>query len=386
MISISKKLNTVGTTIFTKMSALANEYNAINLGQGFPNFDCGPALVELVTKYLNMGKHQYAPMPGVPALREVLAGKYNKQYACRINPDTDICITAGATQAIFTIISAFIHPGDEVIIFEPAYDCYRPSVEIQGGIVRALPLEPPEYKIDWARFESLLNAKTKLVILNNPHNPTGTTLDDKDLVQLQYILSDTNIILLSDEVYEHITFDQRQHQSVLKYPELFERSLAVFSFGKTFHVTGWKMGYCVAPAHLMKAFKDIHQWNVFSVNSFVQYALADYLEDETHYMGLASMYQAKRDYFQEAMTASAFSSLPNTGTYFGIYDYSQISDKPDVDFAEWLVREHGIACIPVSVFYSAEREDRLVRFCFAKTDELLALAAERLCQIDTDKS
>lgn len=375
---INSKLPNVGTTIFSVMSALANEHQAINLSQGFPNFDCPEGLKERVNFHMQNGKNQYVPMAGVPLLRERLAQKMKGMYGHALDADKNITITAGATQALFTAIAAFINPGDEVILIEPAYDSYRPSIEVVGGVPVVYELKAPEYRINWEGFQQYISERTKMIIINTPHNPIGKVLSEDDLLQLQQLTSGTNIIVLSDEVYEHLIFDGKAHQSVLRFPELFKRSLIVYSFGKTFHSTGWKMGYCVAPEALMKEFRKVHQFNVFSVNSFVQYGIADFLSDESFYLGLPNFYQQKRDYFQEAMAGSRLRSLGSEGTYFQLFDYSAISDEGDVAFAKRMTTEFGVAAIPVSVFYSSGRDERVVRLCFAKTEEVLREAGDVL--------
>ncbi len=379
--TIKSKLPNVGTTIFTVMSALAEQHQAINLSQGFPNFDTPDELKRLVSHYMNKGMNQYAPMAGLPILRGRLADKIEKMYGTQIDPTTEITITAGGTQALFTAITTFVRKGDEVILIEPAYDSYAPSVELCGGIPKPYRLSPPQYNINWADFKSLMSDKTRMIIINTPHNPTGKTLKDNDLQELEKLVEDTNILILSDEVYEHLIFDGQKHQSVLRYPNLFKRSIAAFSFGKTFHATGWKMGYVVAPEYLMSEFRKVHQFNVFSVNTPVQYAIADFLEDENTYLSLPDFYQSKRDYFLQLMTDSRFKPLKSEGTYFQLFNYEAISDESDVAFSKRLTTEFGVAAIPVSVFYSDNFDAKVIRLCFAKTEDTLTKAAERLCQI-----
>jgi methionine transaminase len=391
--TIQSKLPNVGTTIFTVMSALAQEHGAINLSQGFPNFDCPEKLKRLVTQYMKKAMNQYAPMAGVMGLREQLAYKIEKLYNCSVNPQTDITITAGGAQGLFTAITAFVKQGDEVILIEPAYDSYAPSVEVSGGIVVPYRLvqptkEAPQYSIDWAAFKALISPKTRMIIINTPHNPTGKTLKDSDLQELDKITEGSNILILSDEVYEHLIFDGQKHESVLRYPHLFNRSMASFSFGKTFHATGWRMGYVVAPAYLMHEFRKVHQFNVFSVNTPMQYAIADFLKDENTYLSLPNFYQQKRDYFSKLMQGSRFKPLKSEGTYFQLFDYEAISDEKDIDFVKWMTIEKGIAAIPVSVFYSTKDlntegrdEKQFIRLCFAKTENLLEKAAEKLCKM-----
>ncbi len=377
----NSKLPKVGTTIFSVMSALANEHKAINLSQGFPNFDCSDKLKKLVNKYIEKGYNQYAPMPGVPVLRERIAEKIESSYGANIDPATEITVTAGATQAIFTAIATFVQPGDEVIIFEPAYDSYRPSIEVFGGFPIVYQLEAPDYSINWEAFSKLITQRTRMIIINTPHNPTGTTLKKNDLLKLQQITDGSEILILSDEVYEHLIFDEQKHQSVLRFPSLFQRTLVTYSFGKTFHNTGWKIGYCVAPDHLMKEFRKVHQFNVFSVNTPLQYGIADFLKKPKEYLGLNSFYQEKRDYFLEAIKNSRFKPIHCEGTYFQIVDYSAISDEKDTEFVKRLTIDHGVAAIPVSAFYSNPRNDNVIRFCFAKTEKLLKKAGKLLCKV-----
>ncbi len=380
-IQINSKLPNTGTTIFSIMSALANKHQAINLSQGFPNYDSGDQLFELVTKHMREGKNQYAPMPGHLKLREQIAQKYHHLYGEQYDPTSDIVVTAGATQAIFTAITAFIRANDEAIIIEPAYDCYRPAIELNDGVAVPYELEAPHYEIDWDRFKRLINFRTKLIIVNTPQNPSTNVFTDADWDQLAKLTHNTDIIILSDEVYEHIVFDGVKHASILRHPDLKHRSIATYSFGKTFHNTGWKLGYCMGPPALMKEFKKVHQFNVFSVNTPMQYALADFIEDKSTYENLSSFYQAKRDRFTQALEGSRFKMIPSGGTYFQLADYSEISGLKDTEFAKQLTIEHGVAAIPVSVFYSSGRQDKVIRFCFAKTDDLLDKATERLLKI-----
>jgi methionine transaminase len=389
--TIQSKLPNVGTTIFTVMSALAEQHQAINLSQGFPNFDVPEELKNLVNLHIQRGMNQYPPMAGVLKLRTILAEKVHTFYKCPVDPQTEITITAGGTQAIFTAIAAFIRPDDEVILIEPAYDSYAPSVETFGGKVIAYRLAPPpdglgmchQYKIDWTAFTELISSKTKMIIINNPQNPIGKILSISDLQTLEQLTNGTDIIVLSDEVYEHLVYDGREHASVMRFPELFKRSIACFSFGKTFHATGWKVGYAVAPKYLMDEFRKVHQFNVFTVNTPVQYALADYLEDEDNYLYLCDFYQAKRDFFLSKMQTSRLKPLTCEGTYFQLFDYSQISDKLDTDFCKWLTTDIGVAAIPVSVFYTegAYSDAKIIRLCFAKTEHTLEIAAERLSKL-----
>ena len=377
----TSKLPKVGTTIFSVMSALANEHKAINLSQGFPNFDCSEKLKKLVSKYIDKGYNQYAPMPGVPLLRERIAEKIDAAYGTSINPATEITVTAGATQAIFTAIAAFVQPGDEVIIFEPAYDSYRPSIEVFGGFPIVYQLEAPDYSINWNAFSKLITQRTRMIIINTPHNPTGTTLKKTDLLKLQQLTEGSEILILSDEVYEHLIFDGEEHQSILRFPGLFQRTLATYSFGKTFHNTGWKIGYCVAPKHLMNEFRKVHQFNVFSVNTPLQYGIADFLSNPKEYLDLNDFYQEKRDYFLDVIKDSRFKPIKCEGTYFQLVDYSGISDEKDTDFVKRLTIDHGVAAIPVSAFYSNMRNDKVIRFCFAKTEKLLKKAGKLLSKV-----
>ncbi|MCO6488962.1 MAG: methionine aminotransferase [Phaeodactylibacter sp.] len=377
----TSKLPRVGTTIFTVMSALANEHGAINLSQGFPNFPSPERLSDLVCQYMKKGYNQYAPMAGVPILRERLAEKVQRLYGTAINPDTEITVTAGATQAIFTAITAFVKPGDEVILIEPAYDSYGPSIEVNGGVPLTYQMSAPDYRVNWQELARLVTAHTRMIIINTPHNPTGTILTAEDLRALEKLTAGTGILVLSDEVYEHLIYDGQPHQSVLRYPGLWERCLATYSFGKTFHNTGWKVGYCLAPAHLMAEFRKVHQFNVFCVNTPVQYALADYLADPDTYLTLNDFYQQKRDFFLDAMQGSRLRPLRCEGTYFYLFDYSAISDEPDTEFAKRLTIEWGVAAIPVSVFYSNNSTDKVIRLCFAKTEETLERAGELLRKI-----
>ncbi|MEM1215760.1 MAG: methionine aminotransferase [Bacteroidota bacterium] len=373
------KLPHTGTTIFTVMSALAREHQAVNLSQGFPNYDPPEQLRELVSEHLAKGHNQYAPMAGLPALREVLAKKH-RTTKLALDPTSELTVTAGATQALFTAITTLVHPGDEVVLLEPAYDCYRPAVELCGGVVQAYTLKAPDYRVDWAAFAELLTERTRLIVLNTPHNPTGTIWRKADWEALAQLLADhPTIYLLSDEVYEQLVYDNQRHYSLLDFPELFQRGFATYSFGKTFHATGWKIGYCIGPAHLMAEFRKVHQFNVFSVNTPAQHALADYLGDSSTYMGLSTFYQQKRDYFLAHLTQTPLRPLPCQGTYFQLVDYSAISSENDVDFARWLTTEVGVAAIPVSAFSDRPPAgERVVRLCFAKTEAVLDAAAARL--------
>ncbi|MDD3876857.1 MAG: methionine aminotransferase [Bacteroidales bacterium] len=379
--TITSKLPKIGTSIFAVMSQMANEYNAINLSQGFPDFPISEKLIELVNQYMKKGLNQYAPMPGIQPLREAIAQKIYDTYKVKYNPETEINITAGATQGIFTAISAFIKEDDEVIVFEPAYDSYVPAIKLNGGIPIHIKMKTPEYKIDWNEVKKTITHRTKMIILNSPHNPSGAVLGPEDMKNLEKIINNTDIIILSDEVYEHIIFDGVRHESICYHPKLSERSIVMFSFGKTFHATGWKMGYCLAPENLMKEFRKAHQFVVFACNTPIQYAIADFLKDKDNYQHIHSMYQEKRDYFTSLIKGSRFIPIHSCGTYFQLLDYSKISDEKEMDFASRLTKEYGIASIPVSVFYNKEVNNRVLRFCFAKTNETLEKAAEKLCKI-----
>jgi methionine transaminase len=372
------KLPHVGPTIFAVMSAMANKHGAINLSQGFPNFDPPQGLRDLVSKYMNLGMNQYSPMPGVPALREAIARKIYSLYGLEIDPETEITVTSGGTQALFTAIAAFISAGDEAVIVEPAYDSYGPSIEVQGGKAVPYELSAPDYRIDWDQLERLITPRTRMIIVNSPHNPTGKAFVREDLLALERIAEKHDLWVLSDEVYEHLIYDERIHESVFRYPKLYKRSLAVFSFGKTFHNTGWKMGYCVAPPELTKEFRKVHQFNVFSANTPIQYALAEFLQNPEEYLLLPAFYQKKRDYFLQAIEGSGLQPVDCEGTYFLMAGYSQLSDLNDFAFCEWLIREAGVAAIPVSSFYLSKRDEKVIRFCFAKTEDVLAQAGEKL--------
>ena len=375
------KLPNVGTTIFTVMGALANKHNAINLSQGFPDFKSDQKLIDLVSQAMNSGYNQYAPMPGILELRQAIAKKFEMLYNTSYHPETEITVTAGATQAIYTIISAFIKANDEVIIFRPSYDCYEPAVELNGGKTISVQLEAPHYKVNWEDVKQKINDKTKMIIINTPQNPSGSIFSEADMLQLQNLTSGTNIIILSDEVYEHIIFDDEQHQSMCLFPGLKSRSFVVASFGKTFHNTGWKTGYCCAPKELMEEFKKVHQFNVFCVNHPIQMALADYLQEPNHYLELSHFYQEKRDLFLSLIKDSKFKFTPSKGTYFQGLEYSEITNEHDIDFAKRLTIESGVASIPLSVFNDNNLDNKVLRFCFAKTDETLKKAAEIICSI-----
>jgi methionine transaminase len=375
------KLHNTGTTIFTVMSQLANETGAINLSQGFPDFPVSDKLISLVSKNMKAGNNQYAPMGGLMSLREVIATKINKLYSAQIDPANEITITAGGTQAIYTAIAATVNEGDEVIVFEPAYDCYVPAIKLHGGIPVQLQLKGKEFSIDWNEVKKVVNQKTRMILINTPHNPSGAILSAKDMQQLEKIVLNRDIIIVSDEVYEHVIFDGYEHQSVLRYPNLAERSFVVFSFGKTFHATGWKTGYCIAPANLMSEFRKVHQYLVFAVNTSIQHAMADFLKDEKNYQGVAKFYQEKRDYFIKLLRKSRFKPLPCLGSYFQLLDYSGITNEKDSDFAVRLTKEYGVASVPVSAFYKNSVDNKVLRFCFAKENETLEKAAAKLCKV-----
>ena len=378
---IQSKLPNTGTTIFTTMSALAAEYNAINLGQGFPDFMMPPALTHLVNEAMQQGHNQYAHMNGLPLLRERIAEKIATLYGTNINPDTGITITPGGTYAIYTALTTVLQPGDEVIVFEPAFDSYLPNIEINGGKPVLIPLSFPDYAIDWDLVKQHITPNTKMIMLNTPHNPTGSVLGSSDIEQLRQIVKDTGIFILSDEVYEHLIYDGKKHESILRYPDLLERSFVCFSFGKTYHCTGWKLGYCIAPPQLMKEFRKVHQFNCFSCNSPVQYALATFILEQDHYLKLGTEVQQKRDYFQQLMGQTRFKALPSYGSYFQLYSYAAITDESENDFAIRLCKENGVACIPVSVFYKQETNKQVLRFCFVKNEQTLEAAVNRLMKL-----
>ncbi|MGB0175594.1 MAG: methionine aminotransferase [Owenweeksia sp.] len=379
-VRITSKLPQSGTTIFSTMSALANEHGALNLSQGFPDFDADPYLVDLVHKHMQLGRNQYAPSAGVSELREAVTRMRNAQHGSAYNPETDITITAGATQAIAAILTASIREGDEVILFTPAYDCYAPYVELNGGIPVYVKLSFPDYRIDWQQVKKVLNHRTRMIIVNTPHNPSATVFTETDLDHLEEITSGSNILILSDEVYEHIVFDGCRHISVSERPELQKRSFVVGSFGKTLHVTGWKTGYCLAPAGLMAEFRKVHQFMVFSVNTPVQYALAEYLQWDK-VTDINAMYETKRDVFLKALEGSRFKALPSCGSYFQLLDYSAVSQMGDVEFARQLTIENGIASIPLSVFYNEHTDHKVLRFCFAKREQTLHEAGSLLTKL-----
>jgi len=375
---IRSKLPSVGTTIFSVMSDMARQYNAINLSQGFPDFEVSAKLIRLVDENMKKGNNQYAPMAGIMPLREMIAQKTEELYKAKYNPEKEITITAGATQALFTAISAIIKEGDEVVVFEPAYDSYVPAIIVNGGTPVYIKLKHPDYTIDWAEVNRNLTHRTRMIILNSPHNPSGTILSEDDVEKLRKLVSGTKIIILSDEVYEHIIFDNQKHLSLTSYPDLYERTLTISSFGKTFHTTGWKMGYCVGHEDLMKEFRKLHQFIVYAVNTPIQYAVAEFLKHREEYLDLNSFYQEKRDYFIKLLQNTKYKIIPSKGTYFQSLDYSAISELDDKEFSIELTQKHGIASIPMSVFYHDKIKSNVLRFCFAKSNDTLEKAVERL--------
>ncbi|WP_353189955.1 pyridoxal phosphate-dependent aminotransferase [Pandoraea pnomenusa] len=378
---LTSRLPNVGTTIFTVMSALAAEKQAVNLGQGFPDFSCDPKIVDAVSRAMREDHNQYPPMAGVPALRQAIADKIGKLYGQQYDWNTEITVTAGATQALLTAILATVHPGDEVIVFEPTYDSYVPSIELAGGKPVFITLEAPEFRIPFDKLAAAITPRTRLILFNTPHNPSGTVWHERDLATLSEIVAGTDILLISDEVYEHMVYDGKRHESVARHPELARRSFIVSSFGKTYHVTGWKVGFVAAPAALSAEFRKVHQFNVFTVNTPMQVGLADYMRDPAPYLELSGFYQKKRDLFREGLAGTRFKLLPCEGTYFQCVDYSAISDMSEADFALWLTGEIGVAAIPVSAFYHEPHESGVVRFCFAKQDATLREALARLAKI-----
>lgn len=377
----ASKLPRTGTSIFAVMTGLANETGAINLSQGFPDFPVSQELISLVEKYMRLGFNQYAPMQGVPVLREMLSQKVEETYGLKYDPTTEINITPGGTEAIYAAVAALINPGDEAIVIEPAYDSYAPAVELNGGIVCYSKMTTPDFRINWREVESLINPKTKILFINSPHNPTGAVLSGADMLELERITRNTNIVIISDEVYEHLIFDGIRHESVCYYPALAERSVVIGSFGKTFHTTGWKTGFALAPAGLMKEFRKAHQFIVFTSNTPVQLAVAEFLQNKENYTGLPGFYAQKRDFFTNLVKPSRFKIVPCYGTYFQLLDYSAISEENERDFAIRLTKEFGLASVPVSPFYHDETESKVLRFCFAKTEETLTKAASILCRI-----
>jgi methionine aminotransferase len=382
-LALHSRLPSVGTTVFTTMSALATQHGAVNLGQGFPDFGCDPRLLDAVNEAMRAGHNQYPPMTGVPALREAIAAKIGTLYGRAYDPATEITVTAGATQALTTAILCCVHPGEEVIVIEPAYDSYAPAITLAGGVVVPLEMEVTDkgYSVPWQKVAAAVTPRTRLIIINSPHNPTGSVLRRADLEQLAAIVAGTDILILSDEVYEHMVYDGERHVSVASHPQLAGRAFVVSSFGKTYHVTGWKVGYVAAPQALSAEFRKVHQYNVFTVNTPMQHGLAAYMADPAPYLGLSDFYQRKRDLFRAGLAGTRLRLLPADGTYFQCVDYRAVSDLPEAGFAQWLTTELKVAAIPVSAFYSSGRESGIVRFCFAKQDETLRLALERLAAI-----
>jgi methionine aminotransferase len=378
---LQSKLPSVGTTIFTVMSRLASDLGAINLSQGFPDFDCDPELVEAVARHMRAGRNQYAPMQGVPVLREAIAAKYEEFHHHRYDPETEVTVTSGATEAIFAAVAAVVHPGDEAIVLEPCYDSYIPAIELSGGVAVVVPLRYPDYSIDWAAVRAAVTPRTRLLFINSPHNPAGSVLSPADIQELTALVRDTDLFIVSDEVYEHIIFDGVQHESMARHPELAARSFVVGSFGKTYHTTGWKIGYTVAPADLSTEFRKVHQFLTFSTITPVQYGLADFLTSRRGLRELPAFFQRKRDLFLKLMEGSRFRPLKSRGSYFQLMDYSAITSEHDAEFAVRLTREHGVASIPTSPFLSRSAAPPVLRFCFAKKDETLERAAERLCKV-----
>src|SRR5690554_5214026 len=379
--NLNSKLPNVGTTIFTVMSQLAQQHNAVNLSQGFPDFDCSPELIELVNSFMKKGFNQYSPMMGVKELREEIAQKTEDLYGSVYHPEKEVTVTAGGSEAIFSAIASVINPGDEVIIFEPAYDIYRPSIELFGGILKAVQLKSPDFQIDWQEVRNLISDKTKLIVLNNPNNPATSVLSEKDFRELIQIVQNTNILILSDEVYEHIVFDGIQHLSISQFPELKERSFLTASFGKLYHITGWKIGYVLAPEILTKEFRKVHQFNAFCVNTPIQYAIAEFLKRKEEYLNLSAFFQQKRDFFIEGLSQTKFKFLKPKGTYFLLGDYSEISNDNDVEFSKFLTEKYKVTVVPVSAFYENSPDQKLVRFCFAKKEETLEKAIDLLRRI-----
>jgi len=378
---IESRLPRVGTTIFTVMSRLAQECGAINLSQGFPDFNADDLLFARVAHWMRAGHNQYAPMAGCLPLREAIVRKVACLYGTAYDVESEVTVTAGATQALFTAVTACVRPGDEVIVFEPVYDSYVPAIELAGGRVIRMRLAAPDYRPDWDAVAAAVGPRTRMIMINTPHNPTATVWSAADLDRLAAITRGTGIVVVADEVYEHIVFDGLAHASCAAHPELAARSFVVSSFGKTYHITGWKVGYVVAPRELMTEFRKVHQFNVFTVNTPVQLALADYMADASRHLGLAAFYQGKRDFFREGLAASRFELLPSRGTYFQLARYGAIADEADVAFCNRLTREVGVAAIPVSAFFDDGRDDRVIRFCFAKNEATLAAACERLARV-----
>jgi methionine transaminase len=378
---LRSKLPGVDVTIFTVMSKMSNDHKAINLSQGFPDFDVHPDLLDLVNKYMRSGNNQYAPMQGVRMLRERIAEKTMELYNASYDPESEITVTSGATEALFAAITAVVHNGDEVIVLEPAFDSYVPAIQLNGGIPVYVKFKFPEYRIDWNEVQHAVTSKTRLIILNSPHNPTGAVWSHEDITALKQIVTNTGVLILSDEVYEHIIFDGHRHESISRHPELASRSFVISSFGKTYHTTGWKIGYCLAPGDLSKEFQRVHQFLTFASNTPIQYAYAEFMGNREVYLNLSNFYQRKRDRFLTCIKKSRFKPIPCHGTYFQMLDYSEISNESDVKFSKRLVMEHSVASIPPSAFYHQKDDHHVLRFCFAKKDETLEKAGEKLCRI-----
>lgn len=379
--TFDSKLPNVGQSIFAEMSGLANEYQALNLAQGFPNFDCPPGLMDRVEHHMRKGRNQYAPMPGVPELKEQIADKVETLYGAQYDPDTEITVTAGATQGLYAVLTTVIGEGDEVIVIEPAFDAYRPMIELNKGVPKYVKLQPPDFQIDWQEVRQQISSATRAILINTPHNPSGMVMQEADLAQLEQIAASHDLFIISDEVYEHMVFDGQEHLSVCRYPHIRQKSFAVFSFGKTYHTTGWKVGYVLAPQDLTAEMRKVFQYIMFAVSTPMQYAYADYLQHKAHYLELHDFYQEKRDSFARMLQGSRLNLLPCPGTYFQVADYSAITDEPDVDLCKRLITDHGLAAVPISVFYSGKIDNQVIRFCFAKDDETLEKGAEILCQL-----
>lgn len=379
--NIQSRLPEVGTSIFSVMSKLALEHNAINLSQGFPDFPVSEVLVDLIHKNMKAGHNQYAPMPGVLGLRKVIAEVVEKTYQRTTDFETEVTVTAGGTEAIFATIAALVRAGDEVIVFDPSYDCYDPAIRLNGGIPIHINLKAPDFLIDWQHVRNVITSKTRMIMVNTPHNPSGSILAEADIKELQYIALKNNLLVLSDEVYERIIFDDKKHESILKYPGLAKQSIAVFSFGKTFHATGWKVGYTIASPEITTEIRKAHQFITFSVNTPTQFALAEHMTNPDHYLALGKFYQRKRDFFLEQIKGSSFQPLPCHGSYFQLLSYQGISDLPETEMAVWMTKEKKLAPIPVSVFYKDGTDQKLLRFCFAKGEGTLRKAGEILRQM-----
>jgi methionine aminotransferase len=375
---LKSKLPNVETSIFSVMTKLALKHDALNISQGYPDFDTDDKLKELVYKYMMEGNNQYAPMPGIISLRDEISRKADMLYGTKINPETEITVTSGATQAIYNAVAALVGSGDEVIVIEPAYDSYIPTILVHGGIPISYEMNPNDFSIDWSELKSLITDKTRMIIVNSPHNPSGKVLEQEDIDAIKEIIQANEIYFIFDEVYEHLIYDGKEHLSALKYPEIFSRSFVIYSFGKAYHNTGWKIGYCIAPEHLTNEFRKIHQFNVFSINHPMQHALAEYMKDDSTYLNLNSFYQEKRNYFDNIILKTRFKPIKCYGTYFQMVSYADISDEDDMTFAKRITKEYGVASIPISPFYHKRTDNKIIRFCFAKTNELMDKASERL--------